>query len=147
MNRERKLRSLLNEAIGLIDGSRNKGCGRIDSYTDACNYLERSDYELVGIFTFSKHYKRLNAMLKLLTIAEAWNRQDGFVPDYSDNNQYKYFPWFAYDGASAGFACASAVSAAPNTYTNIGSRLCFKTRERAEQFGKQFIDLWNDFLQ
>ena len=27
--------------------------------------------------------------------------------------------------------------------TDLGTLLCFKTRERAEQFGKQFIELYN----
>lgn len=30
---------------------------------------------------------------------------------------------------------------------NISSKFCFKTHERAMQFGKQFIDLWNDLLR
>jgi hypothetical protein len=93
-----------------------------------------------------RHRKAMEATLQLILIAEAWNREDGFVPDYADPNQYKYFPWFAYSGAGAGFVFASTPYAASGTYTNIGSRLCFKTRERAEQFGKQFIDLWNEFL-
>lgn len=92
------------------------------------------------------HAKALNALNKLFTIAEAWNKADNFVPDFSNRNQYKYFPWFVYYGAAAGFVCASAYATALDAYALIGSRLCFSTSERAEQLGKQFIDLWNDFL-
>lgn len=91
-----------------------------------------------------KHIKALIAYNRLCTIAQAWNKADGFEPDFSNTSQYKYFPWFVYDNGAAGFVCANANSAATYAYASIGSRLCFKTRERAMQFGKQFIDLWND---
>lgn len=92
------------------------------------------------------HAKALNALNKLFTIAEAWNKADNFIPDFSNRNQYKYFPWFVYNDKSAGFVGAGANGAASRAHASIGSRLCFSTSERAEQFGKQFIDLWNDFL-
>lgn len=91
-----------------------------------------------------KHIKALIAYNRLCTIAQAWNKADGFEPDFSNTSQYKYFPWFVYDNGAAGFVYAYSNNAAANADANIGSRLCFKTRERAMQFGKQFIDLWND---
>lgn len=91
-----------------------------------------------------KHIKALIAYNRLCTIAQAWNKADGFEPDFSNTSQYKYFPWFVYDNGAAGFVCANANYAATYAAARIGSRLCFKTRERAMQFGKQFIDLWND---
>lgn len=91
-----------------------------------------------------KHIKALIAYNRLCTIAQAWNKADGFEPDFSNTSQYKYFPWFVYDNGAAGFVFANASNAATPANAYIGSRLCFKTRERAMQFGKQFIDLWND---
>ena len=91
------------------------------------------------------HAKALNALNKLFTIAEAWNKADNFIPDYDNTNQYKWFPWFQKRG-TAGFVSADTDYAASGAGAGIGSRLCFSTSERAEQFGKQFIDLWNDFL-
>ena len=91
-----------------------------------------------------KHIKALIAYNRLCTIAQAWNKADGFEPDFSNTSQYKYFPWFVYDNGAAGFVYASTNVAATSAAAGIGSRLCFKTRERAMQFGKQFIDLWND---
>lgn len=92
------------------------------------------------------HVKALIALNELFTIAQAWNKEDEFEPDFSNSNQYKYFPWFVYDNGAAGFVCANASYTATTTYAAIGSRLCFKTPERARQFGEQFIDLWNDVL-
>lgn len=53
-----------------------------------------------------KHIEALIALNKLFTIAQAWNKEDGFVPDFSDWNQDKWFPWFVYDKDVAGFVCA-----------------------------------------
>lgn len=91
-----------------------------------------------------KHIKALIAYNRLCTIAQAWNKADGFDPDFSNTSQYKYFPWFEYSRDAAGFVFAHTYPTAATAYAAIGSRLCFMTRERAEQFGKQFIDLWND---
>ena len=89
------------------------------------------------------HIKALVALNELFTIAEAWNKADNFVPDFSDASQSKYFPWFVYDKGAAGSVCASTNDTATSTTANVGSRLCFKTRNRAIQFGKQFVDLYN----
>ena len=91
-----------------------------------------------------KHIKALIAYNRLCTIAQAWNKADGFEPDFSNTSQYKYFPWFEYSRDAAGFVSALTSAAAASAHAHFGSRLCFMTRERAEQFGKQFIDLWND---
>jgi hypothetical protein len=92
------------------------------------------------------HVKALIAMNRLFTIAEAWNKADGFVPDWEDKGQGKWFPWFYYDTKTAGFASANANNAPSRTHARIGSRLCFKSPSRAKQFGEQFIDLWNEVL-
>ena len=44
-----------------------------------------------------KNIAPLIALDQLFTIAEAWNKADGFVPDFSDWNQNKWYPWFKYD--------------------------------------------------
>lgn len=89
------------------------------------------------------HIKALIALNELFTIAEAWNKADNFVPDFGNTSQYKYFPWFVYNKGAAGFVSARTYNAASYTRADIGSRLCFKTAERAEQFGKQFEPLYN----
>ena len=95
-----------------------------------------------------KHIEALIALNKLFTLAEAWNKEDGFVSDFSDCEQDKWFPRFRYDDDAAGFVCADAQYTSTHyTLTNVAaficSRLCFKTKTRAEQFGKQFVDLYN----
>lgn len=93
-----------------------------------------------------KHVKAIIAFNRLCTIAQAWNKEDDFTPDFSNRNQEKWFPWFVYSDDAAGFVCASAHYAASSASASFGSRLCFKTSARARQFGEQFIDLWNQVL-
>ena len=90
-----------------------------------------------------KHLEALIALNRLFTIAEAWNKADGFVPDFSDRSQIKWFPWFTYDKDAARFVSAYSANTPAIADANFGSRLCFKTNERAEQFGKQFEELYN----
>lgn len=93
-----------------------------------------------------KHVKAIIAFNRLCTIAQAWNKEDDFTPDFSNRNQEKWFPWFVYSDDAAGFVCANANITAATADANVGSRLCFKTSARARQFGEQFIDLWNQVL-
>ena len=90
-----------------------------------------------------KHIKALIALNKLFTIAEAWNKEDGFVPDFSDGDQYKWYPSFIYDKHIARYTYYRSSNAIKHATSSSSTRLCFKTPERAEQFGKQFEDLYN----
>ena len=93
-----------------------------------------------------KHVKAIIAFNRLCTIAQAWNKEDDFTPDFSNRNQEKWFPWFVYSDDAAGFVFAYTYYTATFAYAYFGSRLCFKTSARARQFGEQFIDLWNQVL-
>lgn len=127
---------------------------RVKTYTDACAVLgiEPINEE---VFTKLGFTKDEIAYRKLKTVVEALN--EGWRPDWSDRSDYKYWNWFVYnpspagfgyasDGAYAGFGSAHTAYAPTNTHTNVGSRLCFKTRELAAYAGRQFEDLYNDFF-
>lgn len=123
---------------------------RIPDFVSALSYLQTKGLLHKGIrpcdFAGSlnpKHFEALDALNKLFTIAQAWNQMDGFVPDFSNRGQEKWFPWFTYEKATERFVFSSTVYTPASAFANIGSRLCFKTQERAEQFGKQFTDLYN----
>lgn len=107
------------------------------------NAVELEDVARLVTDINPKHIKALIALNKLFTIAEAWNKEDGFVPDFSDWGQDKWFPWFVYDKDAAGFVYAYTNSAPTGADAAVGSRLCFKSSARAAQFGKQFADLYN----
>ena len=89
------------------------------------NVVHLNDVERLVTDINPKHIKALIALNELFTIAQAWNNEDGFVPDFSDWHQDKWFPWFKYDKDAAGFVCAPASNAPTYAIATFGSRLCF----------------------
>ena len=106
--------------------------------------LARESLRFSDIEINMKHTGALIALNELFTIAQAWNKEDGFVPDFSDWDQDKWFPWFKYDKDAARFVFATTTNAPSYAIAYIGSRLCFKSSARATQFGKQFTTLYNE---
>ena len=65
-------------------------------------------------------------------------------PDWNDDNQCKWFPWFRM--SSGGFVfddtcCDSSIASAGSA-----SRLCFPTEEMATYAGKQFTDVYSRII-
>ena len=136
------------------------------SYKASKEILDNDDSE-TSIKVSKSNVKVFKFLNELTTIAKAWNKLDNFVPDFSDKNQSRYIPRFVlsnnkiayYDtvcsygisnfanvGAWAGLGFLYSDLAVGYAPAYIGFRSAFKTKERSEQFGKLFIDLWNDFL-
>lgn len=136
----------------------------IDTFDAACNYLnlnpgitfhvtnnvitldseDQQCYDILFKYINPHHLKAIAAINQLFTIAEAWNKEDDFTPDFSDWEQDKWFPWFVYGKDAAGFVYAYTSCTLTSADAYLGSRLCFKSSERAEQFGKQFTHLYNE---
>ena len=139
----------VNEVITDFDSARQALGGKPNAdFTVAKKILSGNVVQLEDVARLvtdinPKHIEALIALNKLFTIAQAWNKEDCFVPDFSDWEQDKWFPWFVYDKDAAGFVYAYAYSAPTNAAAYFGSRLCFKSPARAAQFGKQFADLYN----
>ena len=145
--------------LTLVDDKPQDPNEQIKSFEDAIRFLGIDELDNEDYLSYMQGFpvsilaneediiRKINAYAKLITIATAWNKIDGFVADWEDTNQYKYSPWFEYSRDAAGFVCTNTLSTATLASANYSSRLCFKTRERAKQFGEQFIDLWNDLLR
>lgn len=82
------------------------------------------------------------AYAKLTIIARALN--EGWEPDWTDSNEYKYQPYFSDYTSGSGFSFSDYVIW--TAITLCGSRLCFKSSELAIYAGKQFIEIYNQFL-
>ena len=148
---------------------------RIKTFEDAVNAIGE-DHPLVAQYkTINSAFKEadnnlhLFAYTRLAIIAEALN--EGWRPEYTED-EYRYYPWFglytqeeyddmddedkeccrfvgrsgSYAFAFGGLVCASAGSGSASSYTVIGSRLAFKSRELAIYCGKQFIEIWINYL-
>lgn len=116
---------------------------RIKSYEDAC---KEKGYDPIAELPYkdpiTKRQKVANAHIMLDIIAEAL--QDGFIGDYNNVSQHKWFPVFKVTGSGFGFSDSGYDGW--NSGTLVGSRLCFPKEAVSDYFGKQFIDLHNEIL-
>jgi hypothetical protein len=120
---------------------------KVKTFEDACAVLGLDPKQLPAVDNLPEKDRRsIIAYYKLTIIIRALN--EGWELDFSNWNEWKYWNWFYIEsyGAHAGFAYASANCAASTTYTYFGSRLCFKTRERATYAREQFRDLYFEYL-
>ena len=108
--------------------------------------LKKRDVEKLVRELNPRHVEALIALNELFTIAEAWNEADGFVPNFAKKAQRKYSPCFVYNRDMIEFESSDRQYTPMYDHTVIGSRLCFKTAERARQFGLRFAGLFNKFL-
>lgn len=107
------------------------------------------------------------AYLKLRIIAAALN--EGWEPQFTED-EYRYYPYFYFytkeeyeqlsdedngrcvgrsnDNAYAngGLVCANTHHGSAYSFTSSGVRLAFRTSELAEYAGKQFLNIWADFI-
>lgn len=144
---------------------------RIKTFEDACNELGiehpfvRSYNHWMNCGVYNQ--PDIEAYLKLRIIVAALN--EGWTPQFK-KDEWRYYPWFklytekeidkmgeeevsrvvsrshysAYTNGGVAFANASYdVSCA---YANIGSCLIFKSRELAEYAGKQFTEIYADYV-
>lgn len=117
--------------------------------------------------------KHIIALMKLEIISRAlWGKSFQPKPD-AEGKEIYWYPWFALytkdevkqmsdedrkstlgalfggaavNGAYAGFGGLSAVYRSSSSLAIIGFRLCQETEEKAAYFGRQFIELWAEYL-
>ena len=116
---------------------------KIKTFEDACLALGI----LASIPDFSampeKMQKPLLAHYKLVIIAEALN--EGWVPDWTNGEWDKYYPWFKM-GSPSGVGFSYDDCADWYALSNVGSRLCFKSSELAKYAGTQFESLYKEYF-
>ena len=149
----------------------------IKTYEDACEalgmvpMLNQSDYELTDDNGYMVYFPpHIIALMKLETISRAlWGRTWKPEPDADGSKQF-YFPVFALYtkseidnmdederggllsahatyGAAMGFGCLNANIRSSNAGAPHGFRLCQEDSEKAKYFGKQFLELWAEYLK
>lgn len=144
---------------------------RIKTFEDAVDILGDEHQAVFDYYAVADSLcsKDILAFAKLRVIAVALN--EGWKPKF-DGDECRYYPWFyiytkeeyekldedekkecrvvgrsdSDSNASGGLVYAYAYHASSDSYSYYGSRLAFKTRELGEYCGKQFIDIWADFL-
>ena len=144
---------------------------RVKTFDDAVAILGNDNQAVVDYYAIADKTctEDILAFAKLRVIAEALN--EGWKPKFN-GDEYRYYPWFyiytkeeyeeldeeekkacrvvyrgcSYAGANGGVSYAIAVSVASYASAIVGSRLAFKTSELSKYCGKQFIDIWIDYL-
>lgn len=82
---------------------------------------------------------------KVKAIAEVYN--EGWLADYKNKNQKKYYPYFEYNIASSSFGFSGTYCGCWAALADGGSRLCsFKTEELARDAATKFIKEYNEWL-
>jgi len=116
---------------------------KIKTFEDACKKLGIDPAKLPDLNGIPEEFhKPIIAGYKLMIVYKAIN--NGWRPDWSNWNQYKYYPWFRVLSSGFGFSCANFGSAC--TATCVGSRLCTDTEDKALYIGTQFQDLYKDYF-
>ena len=156
-----------NGILTLIDEPEKDVRKRIKTFEDACHEI--------GIDAEAWNRDKISlglepdvlAFLKLRIIVKALN--EGWEPQFTED-ECRYYPWLilytgeeynkldeeeksrvvcrSYYNANAlgGVSCAVASSDSSYASAYIGVRLAFKTSELAAYCGRQFLDIWADFV-
>lgn len=157
----------VNGVLTLVDEKPQNVMERVKTFKDACNELGIEHDKWVQDKKDLGLEADVIAYLKLRIIAAALN--EGWKPQFT-TDEYRYFPWFylytqseidemseeeksrvvyrsySVANASGGVAYAYTNDDSSDTHTGIGSRLAFKTRELAEYAGRQFVEIWADYV-
>lgn len=166
-----KLKSLLENMFGREMFHPKDIKERVKTFDDAVAILGNDNQAVIDYYAVADKTctKDILAFAKLRVIAEALN--EGWEPKFI-KGEYRYYPLlyiyskkefdnldeydrkrcsavcrgglsaFAYDGLIYVFAG----NASSSSFSSVGSRLAFKTKELSEYCGEQFIDIWADFL-
>lgn len=100
---------------------------KITSYEDACKVLNIQPINEEVFNAFPKEDQRsMLAYHKLTVITRALN--NGWKPNWDDQNEWKYYPLFRY--VNAGLSCATTHTSATNTAAARLSALLSHVRAR-----------------
>lgn len=132
----------VNDVLTLVDDDVKV---RIKTFEDACNELGEN-HQYVRAY---REWMRISyaecedvaAYMKLRIITAALN--EGWEPQFV-KGELRWYVWFPNKCGGLVFVHANGVGS--NSYADHGVRLAFRTKELAEYAGKQFIDIWCDYL-
>lgn len=119
------------------------GIPEITSFEDACKATGKDP---ASIGNESDTEDEL-AYKKLKVIIEALN--EGWTPDWGNRNQVKYAPWFDVEKDKAkpsGFGLSYYDYVGWYSCATVGSRLLLSSSDKAEYAGKQFGELYEQYM-
>ena len=115
----------------------------IKSYDDIIEVLYPEDNILPFNNPITLKQKSINAYSKLINIVKVFNA--GWIPDWDNEKEYKYYPYFYMDSKEGGFRL-NDVNCHVVT-SGVTARLCFKTKELAQLSVDLFFDIYKDYFE
>ena len=121
----------------------------IKTFEAACKYLKLDPVKVLPKVTGlpKQHQEATIAHAKLVIISEALNKEANggktWKPDWTNGQWDKYYPWFDMSSGS-GLSCFGCGDR--DSYSTVGSRLCFKSAELAKYAGTKFIKLYEKYF-
>ena len=126
---------------------------RVKTFEDACRELNIDPVKWLEENETNKMDAHVLAYLKLCIIAKAL--RGSWKPNWANTDEWKYYPWFKIVPAVVGLASSGSklgVSVLASTYVAsisnalFGGALASETEEIAIYFGKQFAEIWKEYL-
>ena len=115
----------------------------IKTFEDACLKLGIDPTHLPDTSMIPEEFRKpIVAVYKLMIIFKAIN--NGWVPDWSNRDEYKYYAWFWVSSSGLGFSASHYGRTL--TSTSVGSRLCTDTSDKAEYIAEQFKAEYQEYL-
>ena len=114
----------------------------IKTFQDVCNVAKANIGHYILPRTATKNDIRDNAYDKLKLIISVFNQ--GWEPNYSDDNERKWFPYFTYDKNSGAFVFYHYYYY--DSYSDVGSRLVMKSEAVAQYVATTFIEIYNEYM-
>lgn len=117
---------------------------RVKTFSDAINILDDDDIEVIAYCDLcaATAIKSIRAHSKLRIITKVLN--EGWKPSFK-RNETAWCPCFDINGNNIKFAYAHFSTGFSET-SSYPNRFLFNTCTLAEYAGKQFIDIWKDYL-
>lgn len=138
----KELKTVLEESFGKDFFSQDV-TERVKTYLDACHELGREPLDEKRLLELGLTEHDI-AYQKLTLIIEALN--EGWKADVCDANVRRWYPWFEPNGSPSSFAFGGSYCGCACAVAGSGSRLCLKSEKLSNYCGKQFIDLWKQFI-
>jgi hypothetical protein len=137
------MQTLTSKLLDTQTAKRTSVTDRVKSFEDACRELgiAPSQLSITGDGIMQDDLNAVTSYYKMMIIIKALNGD--WVPDFSDKNQAKYYPWFEFKKGS-GFVLNDVHN--NYDYTSVGARLCFKSSELAKYAATQFSKEYNEYL-
>lgn len=120
----------------------------IKSFSDACKKESVNPESLPEVSMIPEEFRKaIIAAYKLFIIFKSIN--NGWTPNWSNRDQYKYFPWFEVKSTkarSSGFGFSYTYYLSTHAATSVGSRLCTDSADKALYIANTFQEEYKEFL-